>query len=213
MPGVNLIQLVTLGKQTLVMANSQAPIFRAKAWQRYIERHDEAIFPKLISPRVFFFLWLALGLLITMGLLTMFAKIPVYIPAIATVVETKDGRFNDYGDIVLAIFLQAEKLPDLKAGQNVFFRLSKSSEPMRRPILTVEPRIISPKLAQDYFSLSAGASAKISEAKAVAIAQFKPLPATIHPVDYLGSFYEAEVEVGTFRMISLLPVIGRFFQA
>lgn len=195
------------------MENSKASIFRAKAWQHYIVRHDEPVFPKLVSPRVFFLLWLALSLLITVGLLTMFAEIPVYAPAIAIVVETKGGRFNDYGDTVLAVFLQAEKLPDLKAGQNVFFRLSKSSEPIRRPILTVEQRIISPKLAQDTFSLSAGVSAKISEAKAVAIAQFEPLPATIHPVDYLGSFYEAEVEVGTFRMISLLPIIGRFFQA
>ena len=49
------------------MTGSQRAIFRAEAVQRYIQKHEEAVLPRLICPRTFLYLWILLGLLLVAG--------------------------------------------------------------------------------------------------------------------------------------------------
>jgi hypothetical protein len=51
----------------------------------------------------------------------------------------------------------------------------------------------------------------LTQPSAVAIAQFEPSPTSLPAAVYLGSVYHAEVEVGSRRVISFLPLIGSFF--
>jgi len=184
------------------MAHSKVSIFRVKALQRYLTRRDETVFPKLVPPRVFFFLWIMFSLLIIGCVLVVLAEVPVYVPAVAVVMETKSLNNGNSGAAIMAVFLPAEKLSKLRAGQKVLVKLNKSGELMIRPIFAVEPRIVSPKTFQNYFALSSGVAVKINEAKAIAFVTFQPASNQISVTNYIGSFYEAEVEIGSCRLIS-----------
>jgi hypothetical protein len=61
------------------------------------------------------------------------------------------------------------------------------------------------------FAINAGAASGLAQPSAVAIARFEPAPASLPAAAYAGSVYHVEVEVGSRRVISFLPLIGRFF--
>ncbi|MBV9211983.1 MAG: hypothetical protein JOZ52_15175, partial [Acidobacteria bacterium] len=62
------------------------------------------------------------------------------------------------------------------------------------------------------FALTEGVAAMVAnEPSAVALAQLESPPPALSTDAYAGSTGRAEVETGTRRVISLLPLVGRFF--
>ncbi len=54
------------------LAPTERSIFRAEALQRYRENQDKVVLPRLISPRVFGFLWILAILLLLAGSMVAF---------------------------------------------------------------------------------------------------------------------------------------------
>jgi len=46
------------------MGETQRSIFRARAVQHYLRRHERDVLPRLVSPPFFWFLWIVLVLLL-----------------------------------------------------------------------------------------------------------------------------------------------------
>ena len=185
------------------MPGSKPSIFRAEALRCYVERTEKPVFPRLVSPRMFFFMWILLALVLGGGLLAWLARMPVYSPAIAVVVDGPGTRQWASDEPLIALFLSSEELPRLRVGQRVFLKLEQNSETISRQIIAVDSHIFSLKSAEDYFALSAGAASRIAGAKAVALTRLERVPAGMASPDYVGGFYDAWVEVGSRRVISL----------
>lgn len=192
------------------MRKANTSIFRAEALNRYRSRDEKSALPKLVSPRVFQFLWVLLGLLLAGAALISSARIPVYASGVAVIVESEATPRNGQGKVSALIFLPPESLPQLKAGQPVFFRFG-GDEHLSRPIMSVEPQLLSPLEASRRFALSAGAAARLNAPKALAVVSLEPSLAG-HPAStYAGSFYDARVEIGSRRVASLAPWANKFF--
>jgi len=190
----------------------RAKIFRKGAWERHLTRNEKAVFPKLVAPRTFAYLWLILALLSVGGMCALFAEVPVYAPALAVVVQGEAGGVApDGGEALVALFVAPEYLPQLGVHQRVFFETRGGGGPLSRQIVAVEPRPLSPSAAQRRFALPANAAAKINGPAAVAFAPLGQPPGGADAASYLGTTYNARVEIGTQRLIQFLPLVGRLF--
>jgi hypothetical protein len=183
-----------------------------EAVRRYLESREESILPRFVSPPTFVCLWLLLGLLIGAGVVTWFAQVPVYVPGLAVVVGHPSNVQSIHDDVMVVVFLPPQYRSQLQAGQKLFLSLDRAGKRLERMITAVEPEISSPDLVQRRFGLSAGAAEAITRPSAIAFARLEPMPASLPAATYAGSVYRAEVEVGSRRAISLLPLIGQLFE-
>lgn len=186
-------------------------IFRPEAIRRYEERWSKAVLPRFIAPRLFVFLWIVIGLLVVCGAAAWLTPVPIYASGPAVVVKNDaiDPAIQD--EVVLVVFLPPENLPRLQVGQSVFLQLTAEGERISWPIVAVESAIASPESAQQRFGAGPDAAQIIRQPAAVAIVRLKPIAAELPATTYLGGIYRADVQVGSRRVISLLPVIGPLF--
>lgn len=177
-------------------------IFRRQAVQRYMERHEQTVLPKFVSPRIFYYLWALLVLLLAGGVIAWATPIPTYASGLGIVVTQAAGATTK-DEVVLAVFLPPESLPRLQVGQSVFLQESTTTERLIYSIVAVEPQIISPADAQKRFGADTSIALLITQPAALATVQLPPSAAGRPASTYLGSVYRVEVEVGSRQLISL----------
>jgi hypothetical protein len=193
------------------MKDANRSIFRADAVRRYTQSREESVLPRFVSPGTFTYLWILLGLLGVSGFVAWCARVPVYASGLGVVVDRR-GKTNDVrDDVVMVAFLRPENHSRLRVGQTLLVQLEPAGERTRRPIIAIEPKIVSPNAVQQRFALSAGAAHAVAQPSAVAIARFEPNPTNLPASTYVGSVYPVDVEVGSRRVLSLLPAIGQIF--
>lgn len=193
------------------MVNQRAAIFRSEALRRYMSRHEKTVFPKLIAPRTFIYLWLIVGLLFIGGLCALFADIPIYASALAVVVEGDKDHAQNAKEVRVVLLLSPEFLTKLEVNQRVFSRLNRVDALVSSQISDIEPRIVSASDARSRFALSGNAATKVNESTVVAFVPMGVLPGGMDASSYVGTSGEAQVEIGRRRLISFLPLVGRFF--
>lgn len=208
------------------MKHSHRSIFREEAIRRYVESKEKAVLPRLVSPRTFTYLWFLLGLLTISSFIAWFTRVPVYISGSAVVTRSHGKLMNDQlhhrasrvnEDVVVVAFFPSQYLSSLQTSQKLFlsFDVTGISEMARnanyfdRSIIAVVPRIISPADIQKHFALKAQVT---NQPAVVAIAHLEPIPAHLPATAYMGSIGQAKVEIGSQRLVSLLPLIGQFFK-
>lgn len=118
-------------------------IFRADAVRRYTQSREESVLPPFVSPRTFTYLWILLGLFGVSGFVAWCARVPVYASGLGVVVDRR-GKTNDVGDdVVVVAFLRPENHSRLRVGQTLLVQLDPAGERTRRPIIAIEPKIVS----------------------------------------------------------------------
>ena len=189
-------------------------IFREDAVRRYVAGQEKTVLPQLVSPRTFTYLWVLLSLLGASSAIAWFTRIPVYASGSAVVVRWRD-KPEDSQRIVVAAFLPPDSLSRLQQTQTVVLRLDGLGDGLseayddRRPILKVQPNILSPDAIQQQFALNPSVAQQINQPAAIAIVPLEPIASGLPAAAYLGSVGRVEAEVGTRRLISFLPLIGQ----
>lgn len=199
--------------------DGQRTIFRVEALRRYAQGEDKAVPLQFTSPRIIRFLWGLIGLLLVGGLLLWLMRVPVYTSGVAVPISTgypssaspSVSHWNPNNEPLVAVFLPSNSISQLHVGQRVFWRFSKTDLRVSRFVLEVSLEVNSPYELQQKFGLRGKAASAISEPAVVAFAKLQPVPNALPAPAYLGTVYPAEVEVGTRRVISFLPLVGRFF--
>jgi hypothetical protein len=182
-------------------------IYRAAAVRRYAQGREQSVLPRFASPPTLICLWILLGLLLASCLVAWLARVPVYATGNAVVMDSTGAGQTGPGGVMVAAFLPAADLPALRAGQDMIVRLDERGEAARMPIVAVEPEISSPSAVLQRFGLQPGAA--VSQPTAVALAILGPRPGGLPVSVYIGGIYPARVEVGSRRVVSLIPLLGR----
>ena len=181
-------------------------IFRPDALRRYAQSRQQTVLPRFTSPRVFILMWILVALLVASVVAAWFARVPVFASGTAALVSPKEG---DRGNsAVVVAFLPQETLSHLRAGQSMFIEAREMRERIRLTVDGVEPEINSPATARVRFALGA-ASGAVTRPSAVALGRLEGEAAGLPAALYAGGVYRVEVEVGSRRVISLLPGLGR----
>jgi len=195
--------------------NAKPPsIFRPEAIRRYRQSQQESILPRFTRPPVLVLLWFALGLLGASGVAAWLAKVPVYALGQAMIVPGAEVSRQTNADAQIVALLPAEYLPRLRPGQSLFVQLKpdQTDGRVKRPIHAVEPDLCSPEAARKRFPAGLAASGAITRPAAVVIARWEPVVGGLPGAAYFGSILPVEVEVGSRRMLSLLPVVGTLLE-
>lgn len=179
------------------------PIFRNNAVKHYMQGRDKDTLPRFISLPIALFLWVLLGLLLVVGLLAWYEQIPSYISGRGVVLNSNYAPRSSSGEEAVAVaFFAVDQAAHLHVGQSVFVRFASSTQSLKGTILTVDP-VVSPTVAVQRYGLGNDASL-ITQPSAVALIQLDNTSSSL----YAGNILTANVQVGSRRIISLLPGIG-----
>lgn len=193
------------------MQSNTTPIFRADAARRYLESQEKTVLPRLVAPPVFVGLWILLGLLLIGAAVSWFAQVPEYVSCPAVVVDWRNRFPAVEGDTAVVAFLPLESSARVKRGQKLFVQFEAAGERLSQTVSFVDPQIISPDAAHKQFALNAAAASAITQPSAVAVARLAMISGGAPPAAYAGSVYQVEIEVGSRRLVSFLPLVGRMF--
>jgi hypothetical protein len=185
---------------------SEIRIFRGDAVHRYGLMGE--IFPRPVAAPSFLLLWLLLGLLAAGGMLAWLARVPVYASGAAVIADPSEAGRPGGGAMIVA-FLPAEHLSRLKIGQMILFRPDAGGKPLERRIAAIELEATSPEAARQRFEPRDGALEGVNQPVVIAIAPLGPVASGFSPAAYAGSTGRVEVQVGSRRVLSLAPGIGR----
>jgi len=177
-------------------------IYRDKAIQKYIEKREKDILPHLVAPPVFLFLWILLGLLLTGGILAWFAQVPTYLAGSGMILEQQSSSASGPREATALIFFPAASASQLRAGLPVQVQLGSTGPALTTKISQVEPGILSPSAARTRYALNGSVSQLINQPVVAVEAR---LGSPISDQMYAGSVVNAQAQVGSQRVLSLLP--------
>lgn len=181
-------------------------IFRDKAVKHYLEGREQEVLPWFISPANFILLWIVFAALIgSVAVAAYFMQIPLYASGSAIVVDG-DSAVRD-SEVVT--FLPPEHLESLDKGQDLLLQPDPESERVSLQITGVENKALSPREARERFNLRGAERSLIESPVAVATAPAGELTGGLDQSSYEGAIYQAEVQLGTRRVITLASPGGQ----
>lgn len=179
------------------MTASRRPIFRDQAMQRYAQCMEKDVLPRTATPPVFIFLWILLGLLIAATITAWLGQIPVFVSC-SGIIQAEQGSNR----AVVVVFLPANYLSKVQAGQPVQLQIASTGQQINGAIDKIEPGIVSPAQARQQYKLGNAGSQIVSGPSVVVMVR---LNYSISMSTYEGSIVYAQAQVGSQRILSLLP--------
>ncbi len=166
-----------------------------------MRKQEKHVVLRLVSPRMFFSLWLLIILAISGGALVWSIQEPVLIQGKGLVVQTKTTGKTAPKIVVLLLF-SPDQQSSLKAGQPVTITITNASMTFTSSIQTVEAGVMSPAAIGTQINVQLPLVQTLSGPAVVALAPVEP---TAQAQTYLGSQCQVEVQIGSRSALSLLP--------
>jgi hypothetical protein len=186
--------------ESRVISASKGEIFRKEAIEKYSQGRDKNVLPQFVLPPVFVFFWCLLALFISAGVTAWLGHVPVYTSGAGFILDPSSSGGTVNGEMTAIIFVPYNSSLPLRVGQPVTMQVGQTGPQVNTAIGAVESEILSPSDVRKQFSLSATGPSQA--ATVVVTAHFSSL--------YSGSLVQAQVEVGSRRLLSLFPGLGAF---
>jgi hypothetical protein len=154
-------------------------------------------------------LWLLIGLFALGGILAWGTRIPTYATGSAVVVDWRGHSQAPFDAVVLVAFLPPGELPRLQVGQTLWVESGLASGREELRVSAVERRVVSPEEASKRFGIRPGI---IQQPAAVVMAELGPSFGGLKSSEYVGGVVPVDIHNGYTRVVSLLPLIGRFIK-
>lgn len=180
-------------------------IFRPEAARRYAQGQATAVLPRLIAPPTFALLWIVLATLALGLLASWFVKIPIFASGTAVIVQDQAAGAEAY---LLVAFLPAGNLPDLTVDQTIFWQ-APDGERTVQTVTAVSPTAISP--AKIFEAYPASVATTVSQPSVVLTTTLETAVLGSRPASLHGALYPVEIQIGSRRILSLLPLVGDVF--
>jgi hypothetical protein len=175
-------------------------MFRSKALTYYARSRERDILPRFVAPRAFIFLWILMALLLIATLGAWLAQAPTYAIGSGVILKAQGNNAT-----TAVIFLPATSSLKLRTGLPLLMQIGAAGPQLSGTIATVEPGVISPEQARKQYALNGSLALVVTEPSvAVTVTLGPDIPAQM----YAGSIVGGQVQVGTRRVLSLLPFVG-----
>lgn len=193
------------------MAFSERSIFRESAIKKYLQRQEQGVLLRVISPPAFALLWIVLLLLLGASVLAWAIEVPISAIGQGVIVQqTADGGTTDgttaagqnVQEVVAALFFSPDQQGSLHQGQSVTMNVGLTSSSLTGSIARVETGVISPQEARQRFNLQGALTQVVTGPSVLVLVDIGPV-SSAH--GYVGSVCAAQVRIGSQRVLSLLP--------
>ena len=185
-------------------------IFRQSAIMAYRRGREKDVVPHLISWPIIVCLWLLLGVLLAAGFLAWYVQVPTYVDGSGIILTRGDMLQPEYGGMVAVVFLPPDQSAHVRVGLPVHVQVGSTGAYVQSTIAKVEPGITSPDAARKRYRLDGMSALLITQPSIVVIVRLgTTLPATA----YAGSLLTTKVEIGSQRLLALLPGLGNLLRS
>ena len=182
-------------------------IFRQSAIEAHRRGMEKDVVPRLISWPIIACFWLLLGVFMAAGLLAWYVQVPAYVDGSGIILARGSMRQPAVGETAAVVFLPADRSAHVRVGLPVHVQIGSAGAYVQGTIATVEPGITSPDAVRSRYRLDGLGSVPMTEPSAVVIVR---LGTALPDTAYSGSLVTAKVEIGSQRVLALLPGVGRF---
>jgi hypothetical protein len=183
---------------------SQRTIFRDNVLKHYMHGQEKDSLPRFISWPIPVFLWVLLAILLTGCAIAWYEEVPVYASASGMVLNSK-GLVSHRQDIAVALVLAPPGLAEqLHAGQPIKIQIGQNGPETMSKISIVMPGIVSPYTIRKRLGLNGKDALIITQPSVVVLVDLE----NISPGTYAGSVLSARLEIGSRRLLALLPGLG-----
>jgi len=187
------------------MAALDRSIFRKRAIEKYMQRREMHVILRLVSPRMFVFLWMLLLLSVGAGVLVWSIQEPIVVQGKGVVVQQKDKNVKTGQRIVVLLLLPPDQQANLKVGQAVTISIASTNISFNSTIENIEAGVMSPAAISTQLNLQLPLAQTISGPSIVATTSVEPMSLA---QTYLGSQCQAQVQIGSQSALSLLPGVS-----
>ncbi|MGD9711563.1 MAG: hypothetical protein AB7V46_05785 [Thermomicrobiales bacterium] len=189
------------------MTDANSTIFRSEALEYRLQHrrrlHAKVIYPRLMSGRVVFTLWVLLGLLGLGGAASCFITVPAFATGLAIVVESPA---NHQGSLQVAVLVPAEFEHRVRRGQITSIFTASAGHEIQGSVASVEPGPLDSATLERRLGMPA--STFPSPAASVVLIWI-----TVEPNAAItaGDVGQAEIAIGSQQAGAYVPLIGRLF--
>lgn len=185
------------------MADLNNSIFRKRALEKYMQKQEMHVILRLVSPRMFGFLWLFIILAICAGAVVWSIKEPIVIQGKGVVLQQKAAN-GKKAQVVVLLLLPSDQQANLKVGQPVTISIASANINFHSSIGMVEEGVMSPAAIsmQVNLQLPTSLAQTVAGPSIVASAPVEPMS---QAQTYVGSQCDAQVQIGTQSAISFMP--------
>ncbi len=179
-------------------------IFRSIAIKRYLQSREKDVFPRIVPPRFFFFMWILFCLLLAMGVVAWKAEVPTYVTGPAIIPAPSHQLAQENNMSIALVFLPTNQRDKLKLGQQVVLQINGTNVFFSSTIEMIDPSISSPGEIRKHYALDGNAVILVRQPSIVIKVRLRSHLSTN---TYEGSTLTASVQVGTQNLLSLF--LGR----
>jgi hypothetical protein len=183
----------------MATATSKRSIFRNKALQKYAQGREKSVLPRLVAPPVFALFWIILAALTGAGVVAWLGQVPLYASGSGFVLSQGIAIARGDDEAVAVILLPASYSGQLRTGATVRLQIGTAGPSLTRTVDTIDPHILSPSAVRQCYGIG------VLEPSFTATVRLGPaLPSHL----YAGSMVQAQVQVGSRRLLSLFPLFS-----
>ncbi len=173
---------------------SRRVFFREEALRHYQQGHEQMVLPRFISPPIIGVLWCFVVLLFVGSVIAWFWHVPIYVMASGEVSQEQGQQ-----ETLVVLILSGDQSSEIHTGLSVLLQVGQNGPQWQQHISSVSSTLLSPTEIRDRFNLDDAGSLLVQQPSAVALIR---VPAD---ASYNGSIVQARIQIGTRRVISLLP--------
>lgn len=182
------------------MAAPERSLFRESAIQKYQQRQEQSILLRVASPPIVLIFWVVFLFLAGAGGLAWSIRVPISVQGQGVMLAQEEKGQTESG-LVAMLFLSIASRGDLRIGQPAIVTIGSTAS-LHGTVAQIGTAIISPQEARSRFDLQGGLAQVITQPSLlVTIALGTASSAPI----YAGSLCDAQIQVTTQSVLSLLP--------
>jgi hypothetical protein len=194
------------------MGTLDRSIFRQRAIDRYMQRRELHVILRLVSPRMFLFLWTLLFLTVGTGCFVWTIQQPILVQGKGIVAQPKATKGTHAPGIVVLLLFTPDKQANLKVGQPVSISIAAAHITFNSTIQTIETGVMSPAAISTQLNLQSLQPALTQTLSGPAIVATAPVEPMALARSYLGSQCQVQVQVGAQSVLSQLPGYSSILQ-
>jgi hypothetical protein len=167
---------------------------------------DKDVVPRLVSWPIIVCLWLLLGVFIGTGFIAWYVQMPTYVDGSGIILARGALPQSADGEPAAIVFLPPHQAAHVRVGLPTDVQIGAVGVHVRGTVAKVEPGIMSPDAARTGYRLDGAGALLITQPAVVVLVS---LGTTVPATAYAGSLVTAKVEIGSQRLLALLPGLGR----
>jgi hypothetical protein len=179
-------------------------IFRESAIQAYRRGTTKDIVPRLTPRPIIVCLWLLLAVLLATAGVAWSVRVPAYVGAQGVILRDGAQTGPGGGRTAAALFLPPDQSVHIRVGQPVHAQIGSSGRAASGAVARVEPGVTGPDTARAKYGFDPGPGLLRQPWTVVIIRLGQSLP----PAAYGGSLVTARLQIGSQRLLALLPGLG-----